>query len=123
MSSDGSVTFWINRLKAGDRDAASQQLWEGYFEKLVRQARTRLAGLPGRSKDAEDVALSAFNSFVLAAEANRFPRLDDRDNLWAVLLTITPPQGCPAARKATEREARRWQRPTGIGGRERCSER
>src|SRR5437016_2070667 len=89
MSSLGSVTFWINRLKAGERDAASQRLWEGHFEKLVRQARARLGNSPGRSEDAEDVALSAFDSFVRAAEANRFPQLDDRDNLWAILLTIT----------------------------------
>jgi DNA-directed RNA polymerase specialized sigma24 family protein len=39
--------------------------------------------------DGEDVALSAFDSFVRAAEAGRFPRLEDRNDLWQVLLLLT----------------------------------
>jgi DNA-directed RNA polymerase specialized sigma24 family protein len=35
------------------------------------------------------VALSAINSFCVAAAAGRFPRLDDRDDLWQVLFVIT----------------------------------
>ena len=36
----------------------------------------------GRLADEEDVALSAFDSFCRGAEQGRFPRLDDRDDLW-----------------------------------------
>jgi DNA-directed RNA polymerase specialized sigma24 family protein len=35
------------------------------------------------------VALSAFDSFVRATAAGRFPRLDDREDLWQVLLMLT----------------------------------
>lgn len=35
------------------------------------------------------MALSAFDSFCRAARAGRFPRLDDRDDLWQVLLVLT----------------------------------
>jgi DNA-directed RNA polymerase specialized sigma24 family protein len=88
MSSDGSVTHWVRELRAGNR-AAAQRLWEGYFRRLVVLARQRLAGSPRRAADEEDVALSAFDSFCRGAEGNRFPRLEDRDDLWQLLVVLT----------------------------------
>jgi DNA-directed RNA polymerase specialized sigma24 family protein len=88
VSSPGSVTCWIAQLRAGDQEAA-QRLWEHFFGRLVARARRRLAGLPRRAADEEDVALSAFDSFCRAAQQGRFPRLDDRDDLWQVLVLIT----------------------------------
>lgn len=83
-----SVSLWLDQLKAGDGDAASP-LWERYFRRLVGLARHRLAERPRLGADAEDVALSAFDSFCRGAENGRFPRLKDRDDLWHVLVTIT----------------------------------
>jgi len=88
MSSQGSISLWLERLKAGD-SAAAQPLWEAYFQKLVRLARYKLRGIPRAVGDEEDVALSAFDSFCRGAEAGRFPRLEDRDDLWQVLLMLT----------------------------------
>lgn len=88
MSEDESVSQWIDQLQAGDRGAA-QKLWERYFERLVGLARKKLQNAPRRVADEEDVALSAFNSFCNGVEGNRFPQLDDRDNLWRLLATIT----------------------------------
>src|SRR5947208_10734343 len=88
MSAEGSVSNWISRLQAGDR-AATQQLWERYFQRLVGLARAKLQGAPRRAADEEDVALSAFHSFCRAAEQGRLPRLLDRDNLWRLLVVIT----------------------------------
>jgi DNA-directed RNA polymerase specialized sigma24 family protein len=88
MSSFGSVTHWLNLLKAGDT-AAAQPLWERYFRRLVGLARTKLRGAPRQAADEEDVALSAFDSFCRAAERGRFPRLDDRDDLARLLLMLT----------------------------------
>ena len=73
MSSDGSVTHWINLLKGGERDAV-QPLWERYFRRLVGLARARLQGAPRGPADEEDVALSAFNSFFGGVAKGRFPR-------------------------------------------------
>jgi DNA-directed RNA polymerase specialized sigma24 family protein len=84
----GSVTFWLGRLKAGD-PAATQKLWEGYFQRLVRLARGRLQAAPRRAADEEDVALSAFDSFCRGVEEGRFPRLTDRDDLWQLLVLLT----------------------------------
>jgi DNA-directed RNA polymerase specialized sigma24 family protein len=104
MSSRGSVTGWLDLLKTGDH-AAAQQLWARYFSALVKLARKKLRDLPRRAADEEDVALSAFDSFCRAAEQDRFPRLDDRHDLWQVLALLT-------ARKVTahERHERRKKR-------------
>ena len=112
MSSDdsGSVTHWLGALRGGDLDAA-QPLWERYFARLVRlaQARLRTRRGPGAVEDEEDAALSAFDSFCRAATEGRFPRLDDRDDLWRLLVTITE-------RKATD-QMRRAGRVKRGGGR------
>jgi DNA-directed RNA polymerase specialized sigma24 family protein len=84
----GSVSFWLARLKAGSTEAA-QPLWERYFRQLVTRARQRLLVSPCRAADAEDVALEAFASFCRAVEQDRFPKLDDRDDLWQLLIVIS----------------------------------
>jgi DNA-directed RNA polymerase specialized sigma24 family protein len=104
MSSPGSVTLWIGQLKAGAHDAA-QPLWQNYFGQLVARARRKLAHLPRRAADEEDVALSAFDSFCRAAEAGRFPDLHDRDDLWQLLIVITDRKACDLANH--ERRQRR----------------
>jgi RNA polymerase sigma factor (sigma-70 family) len=87
MSPAENVTFWISRLKEGDADAA-QPLWERYFQCLVGLARHHLRGqLP--TADAEDVALSAFASFCRGGVQGRFPRLNDREDLWQLLVLLT----------------------------------
>jgi DNA-directed RNA polymerase specialized sigma24 family protein len=88
MSSRLSVTHWLYRLKAGDRNAA-QHLWEHYFGRLVSLARHRLPAARRREADEEDVALSALDSFCRAALRGRFPHLNDRTGLWPLLVTIT----------------------------------
>lgn len=85
---DESVSIWISNLKAGDVGAA-RPICDRYFERLVRLARGQLSARIRRVADEEDVALSAFHSFCRAAEAGRFPKLEDRDDLWAILVTLT----------------------------------
>jgi DNA-directed RNA polymerase specialized sigma24 family protein len=99
--SDGSITRCVSDLKAGDH-AAAQVLWERYFDHLVRLARRRLAiaNRGGADEDGEDAALSAFDSFCAGLAGGRFPRLEDRDDLWRLLVVIT-------ARKASAQVDRR----------------
>jgi RNA polymerase sigma factor (sigma-70 family) len=75
-------------MQAGD-DEAARKLFERYFRRLVGLARKKIQGAPRPVADEEDVALSAFKSFWLGATRGRFPRLDDRDNLWRLLFTLT----------------------------------
>ncbi len=88
MSSDTTITYWLNLLKAGDIEAV-QPLWERYFGLLVVRARAALGAAPRRAADEEDVALNAFDSFCRGVAQSRFPRLDDREDLWHILLSLT----------------------------------
>lgn len=93
-----SVSRWIASLKAGDHDAA-QKLWDRYFKALVRLARARLRGVNRAAADEEDAALSAFDSFCRGAARNRYPRLDDRDDLRRLLVVITERKALDQARR------------------------
>jgi DNA-directed RNA polymerase specialized sigma24 family protein len=93
MSTRGSVTVWIHGLKAGD-DRAAEHLWAIYFKKLVSLARHKLPRHLVLPADEEDAALSAFKSFFRGVEKRRFPRLEDRDDLWQLLVMLTDRKAC-----------------------------
>ena len=103
-----SVTQWIKALKQGDQSAA-QGLWEAYFRRLVGLAHARLRDAPRRIADEEDVALSAFDSFCRGARADRFPRLDDRNDLWQILVLITVRKAIDL-RRYEARPSRGWRK-------------
>jgi DNA-directed RNA polymerase specialized sigma24 family protein len=87
MSSDDDLTTWLSGLKRRD-PRAIEVIWREYFDKLMRLIKGRLGNAPLRVADEEDIALSALNSFYDGVQAGRFPQLDDRDNLWRILVTI-----------------------------------
>jgi DNA-directed RNA polymerase specialized sigma24 family protein len=106
MSADESVTCWIDRLKAGDRQAA-QPLWERYYGRLAREARRWLKRAPAApAADEEDIALGAFASFCRRAEEGRFPRLLDRNDLWQLLLVIAYRKACDQIKHEGRRQPR-----------------
>ena len=88
MSSEHSVTRWIEGLKSGDGDDI-ERLWNRYFRRLIRLAGNKLPGHCRRVFDEEDVALSAFQSFCDRAGRGQFPRLSDRGDLWRLLALLT----------------------------------
>jgi DNA-directed RNA polymerase specialized sigma24 family protein len=102
----GSVTRWIGELKAGDAEAL-QPLWDRYYAALVHRARAKLRALRSSTgvNNAEDLASSAFQLFYQGVRDGRFPRLDDRDDLWRLLLHLT---ACKARdrRRAEKRRKR-----------------
>ena len=96
MEPNASVTTWLDQLKLGEQQAA-QKLWEAYYSRLVRLARRKLTSAPRRMADEDDVALAAFHSFCRGVEKGRFPRLENRNDLWQVLVVMT-------ARKASDQK-------------------
>jgi len=84
----GSVSRWIHALKNGDESAA-QPLWERYHARLIGLARQKLSKAARRSADAEEVTQVAFGSFFQGIAGGRFPDLDDRFDLWRLLVVIT----------------------------------
>ena len=107
MSSEGSVTRWVTALKGGDV-AAAQPLWERYHRRLVALARQKLQAARRRAADEEDVVQSAFHSFFRGVARGRFPQLNDRDDLWRLLVVIT-------ARKALNQLAHEHSKRQGGG--------
>jgi len=73
----------------GQRDEeACHDLWDAVYDRLAILARQRLTAQNRRVADEEDVALSAVKSFIRAAEAGRLAAVQNRDELWRVLITI-----------------------------------
>lgn len=87
-SFENSVSIWIEKLKQGDDDAA-RNLWERYFQKLVKVGGNVLQGAHRRVTDGEDVAISAFQSLCEGAAEGRFDQLSGRDELWRLMVAIT----------------------------------
>jgi DNA-directed RNA polymerase specialized sigma24 family protein len=107
MTDAGSITQLLCELKAGD-DAAQQELWNRYFSRLVRLARTMLRTSARRAADEEDAALSAMDAFFRGVHEGRFPALDNRTNLWPLLVRIT-------AHKAAQQSQRESRKKRGGG--------
>lgn len=84
----GSVTRWLKRMKSGDSIAA-QRIWGRYYQRLVQFAEHRMQGNPDRAVDSEDLAHSAFRRCCLALMAGRYGELNDRDDLWSLLIVYT----------------------------------
>jgi DNA-directed RNA polymerase specialized sigma24 family protein len=104
MSDSNSVTQWIENLKQGNEEAAAR-LWERYFRRMVEVAQQKLGGHQAGAADAEDVALSAFDSLCRGAAKGNFTELNDRYDLWPLLLTITAQKSVDHLRR--ERRQRR----------------
>ena len=81
-------TALLDLVRAGDEQAIAT-LWENYFQKLVRVAAKRLPANLKRSGDEEDIALSAFHSFIAGIRRDQYPDLSGPDNLWGLLITLT----------------------------------
>ncbi len=87
MDSEHSVTQYIEDLKRGDHDAA-QKIWERFLHRLIALADIKLKASPRKAMDEEDIVQAAFTQFFHQVEQGRFPKLDDRDDLWQVLAML-----------------------------------
>ena len=104
-SSLGSVSAWVKNLKnAPDGDAAQFEIWQRYYDRLARLAKRKLGDIPRRVADEEDAVAGAFNSFFAGVEQEKFPRLDDRNDLWGILATITVRKVCRQIERETAKK-------------------
>ena len=90
-SANHSVTNWLTELKAGD-PSVSMLLWQRYFERLIRLASRKLGTLPRRVVDEEDAVGCVFFELLRGIEKQRFPDLQDRQDLWQILIMLTERQ-------------------------------
>jgi RNA polymerase sigma factor (sigma-70 family) len=87
MPGPGSVSLLLSDLKVGHEPALTE-LHRRFWPMLVRMARKRLKGVPGRFADEEDVAQQAFLAFVQAVRNGKLPKLDNRYDFMAVITHI-----------------------------------
>src|SRR5262245_36457448 len=91
MSDPSSITAWLDHVKEGgpQRERSAQKLWDRYLLRLIGLARTKMRAAHGRAADAEDVVQEAFEAFFRAAQRGQLPKLNDRHDLWPLLVKIT----------------------------------
>jgi len=77
----------LERFRQGDEQAA-EQLFSRYVGRLTALARARLSPKLSARTDPEDVVLSAYRSFFVAAREGRFALARSGD-LWRLLVAIT----------------------------------
>lgn len=88
MSDAGSITVWIRNLKAGD-ESALFAIYERYRLYLIGLAGEKIPKRHRRTSDEEDVLQEAFLDFFKTLKEDKFPRLENRHHLMALLSVIT----------------------------------
>lgn len=88
MESSSSLTRFIEALQSRNDSVAQQEIFRRTWPTLIALVARKLNRKYCGAADEEDVALSAMNSFFEAARDNEFSRLENRDDFWALLLTI-----------------------------------
>lgn len=77
----------FDELRHGASDAAAA-IFERYAERLTRLARSKLAAKLAARVDPEDIVMSAYRSFFVAARDGRF-EVERGGDLWRLLVEIT----------------------------------
>ncbi|MGB7325023.1 MAG: ECF-type sigma factor [Rubripirellula sp.] len=86
FANEDSITVWFDQLREGDPTAAAK-LWDRLFERLAEVARTQLSNR--RVSDEEDIAAGVMTTLCNAADRGTLPSIDNRDDLWRMLLSWT----------------------------------
>jgi len=87
MAADDSFAEVMARLRGGDADAAAL-VFRRFTHRLIGLARGHLDSRLRRKVDPEDVLQSVFKSFFHRCGNGQF-RLDNRDDLWSLLVSLT----------------------------------
>lgn len=93
-----SISELLENLKDGESEAENL-LWRRFIDRLMAVSRRKLRGFRKRAVDEEDVAIEAFDAFFRGTRDGRFLDLNDRHDLWTVLLMLTERKALQAIRK------------------------
>src|SRR5262245_7837047 len=77
----------LRRIQSGDEFAAAE-IFDRYVGRLTHLARSRLAAKLASRIDPEDIVMSAYRSFFIAARDGRF-HVQNGDDLWRLLVEVT----------------------------------
>lgn len=112
MNSEESVSCWIRQLQKGDQQAA-QRLWDRYGNALQKIARNHYGCALNAVFDEQDLAQSVFLALWKNAETGRLAGVQNRNELWWLLLEITRRRAM--ARMTYNNASRRKSTPEGSG--------
>jgi RNA polymerase sigma-70 factor (ECF subfamily) len=87
MSEQRSFVELMDRLRAGDKDAADQ-IFHEFTGRLIGLARHHLDRRLSQKLDADDIVQSVFKSFFVRYRQGEF-ELENRNSLWGLLVCIT----------------------------------
>ena len=106
LSSDTSITQWLERVQHGPDNNAAQKLWERYCRRLATVARRRLRELGARcrAQDEADAVQEAFAAFFRRVEKGAYPDCHDRNDLWCLLVKIADSKARQLARGERRRK-------------------
>src|SRR5262245_41141101 len=101
----------LRRIQSGDEFAAAE-IFDRYVGRLTHLARSRLAAKLASRIDPEDIVMSAYRSFFIAARDGRF-HVQHGDDLWRLLVEVTLHKLYHAANRhlADRRSVNREQHP------------
>jgi DNA-directed RNA polymerase specialized sigma24 family protein len=83
-----SITILFQELQDGDAQAAAK-LWTRFFERLVDFARGEMQNTNRRVSDEEDIACGVMTALCRRADQGCLPTIENRDDLWHLLLSWT----------------------------------
>ena len=85
---DDPVTIWIEQVRQSD-DEAIKHVWQHFADGLQEYARGKIHPKTRRVYDEQDAVQSMFLSLCQGLKADRYPDLQNRDNLWRLMLVMT----------------------------------
>ncbi len=99
----------LQRVQQGEEQAV-QALWVACHPQLVAFAQRKMKAIRDPMESGNDLAQSALQSFFRAAQQGRFPDLQNNEDLWRVLFSMT-------VRKAVDRIRKENRQKRGSGQR------
>lgn len=84
---DHPIERWIELCRQCDGPAIAA-IWNVYFPRLASLVKHRSSHAQRRVRDEEDLAAVVLEKFFEGLENGRFANIENRDELWALLVTM-----------------------------------
>lgn len=107
---DGSITAHVRGVKSGS-ERSFEAIWAEYFDRLTELARYSLSPIGQQVATPDEVAGSVLRILWDGAQKNRFATVNDRRDLWRILVVLTEHKVIDK-----ERQARAMKRGGAKGG-------
>ena len=86
-SGSEDISVLLDQMRDGSEVAATK-LWEFYLSRLLKVSKRKLSHFKSGMADEEDVAVTAFHSFVKRIRRGDYSRINNRDEAWRMLAVI-----------------------------------